>query len=103
MSSSFEQNGRAASRAAGEQPAIWQVPHLRNPFFSGREDEIADLRKSLLSHDLKRHIQAIWGLAGVGKTQIALEYVYRYQNHYNIVWWMGAEEASNLALSFAKL
>ncbi|HEX8521151.1 MAG TPA: ATP-binding protein, partial [Tepidisphaeraceae bacterium] len=90
-------------RGSGKKPAIWQVPHLRNSYFSGREDELAELRKNLLSQDPKRHVQAVWGLAGVGKTQVALEYVYRFGESYNIVWWVGAEEPSNLALTYARL
>ncbi len=90
-------------RGTAHQPAVWHLPHARNEYFSGREDELADLRKSLVSHDALRHVQAVWGLGGVGKTQLALEYVYRHKGNYNIVWWMGADEPSNLALTFARL
>ncbi|MER5804909.1 hypothetical protein [Streptomyces mirabilis] len=29
-------------------------------------------------------------MSSVGKTQITNEYIYRYQSHYNIVWWKAA-------------
>jgi len=88
------------SEAAG---GIWNVPYLRNPYFSGREEELSDLRKSLAGSDPRRRVQGIWGLAGVGKSQLALEYVYRFRDEYRIVWWLNAEEPSNLALTFARL
>ncbi len=84
-------------------PIAWHVPYARNEYFSGREDELTSLRHSLLSHEPLRHIQALWGLGGVGKTQLALEYAYRYRDEYNIVWWLAADEPSNLTLGFGRL
>src|SRR4051812_1995240 len=81
----------------------WHVPHQRNPHFTGRDDELTDLRRSMVSNEPGRRVQAIAGLGGVGKTQLAIEYVYRNREQYNIVWWMNADEGATLALSFAKL
>ena len=47
--------------------------------------------------------QAISGLGGVGKTQLATEYAYRHMADYSLVWWVGAEEPAKLASDYAQL
>lgn len=47
--------------------------------------------------------QAIHGLAGVGKTQLAIEYAYRYGADYDIVWWVRSEDPTTLASEYAGL
>ncbi len=91
----------------GALPRIWNVPHRRNTFFTGREDLLKKLRESLTSGDVtaitQRQAQAIHGLGGIGKTQLALEYVYRYYSEYRVVWWLQSEEPATLAADFAGL
>jgi len=38
-------------------------------------------------------------MGGVGKTQIALEYVYRYHIEYKVIWWVGADTNETLLQS----
>jgi hypothetical protein len=47
--------------------------------------------------------QVLRGLGGIGKTQIALEYAYRYGAAYRLVWWVRAEEPETLAADYAAL
>lgn len=47
--------------------------------------------------------QAIHGLGGVGKTQLAVEYAYRNGANYDVVWWLRSEEPSTLASDYAGL
>ncbi|MEA2735086.1 MAG: hypothetical protein QOE14_1537 [Humisphaera sp.] len=81
----------------------WNVPYNRNVHFTGRDDELSDLQRSLASTEPARRVQVICGLGGVGKTQLALEYVYRAKERYKIVWWINADEPATLALGYAKL
>ena len=41
------------------------------------------------------------GLAGVGKTQIALEYTYRYRSEYDAIFWLEAEHDWTLTSTYA--
>ena len=87
----------------GGLPPIWNVPHLRNPSFTGREGLLDDLRRSLTSGQAAAVTQAIAGLGGVGKTQLATEYAYRYASEYEVVWWVRSEEAAALGADYAAL
>ena len=66
-------------------PPIWNVSHIRNTHFTGREDILSELRAALTSGEPAAWKQAVTGMGGVGKTQIALEYIYRYKAEYQII------------------
>lgn len=98
--------GRVATqppRFPGALPAIWNVPHRRNPNFTGRENLLDDLRKALTAGHAAAVTQAISGLGGVGKTQLAAEYAYRFASSYDLVWWMRSEQTATLSADFAGL
>ena len=84
-------------------PAIWNVPHNRNPHFTGREDVLAKLHEALQPGGSAALTQAITGLGGVGKTQTAIEYAYRCAGEYGLVWWVRSEEPAKLATDYARL
>ncbi len=74
-------------------PAVWSLPWPRNPLFTGRDGELAALRSRLAGGDGSAVVlpQALHGLGGVGKTQLAVEYAYRYATDYDLVWWVPGE------------
>jgi tetratricopeptide (TPR) repeat protein len=93
-------------KVAEPQPSlgqVWNVPHQRNLNFTGREELLRDLRASLTSGQPAALTQAIKGLGGVGKTQLAVEYAYRHAAEYQVVWWMRSEEAATLAADYTAL
>ena len=95
--------GEAIKPAAGDG-ARWNVPQARNPNFTGREEMLAELRAALASGQaaaLTQVPQAIHGLGGVGKTQLAIEYAYRHRGDYSLVWWVRAEDPAALAGDYA--
>jgi tetratricopeptide (TPR) repeat protein/transcriptional regulator with XRE-family HTH domain len=71
----------------------WHVPLRRNPFFTGREEILETLHTHLSTdHGVAlTQTYALHGLGGVGKTQLALEYVYRHALEYSTVFWIEAE------------
>jgi tetratricopeptide (TPR) repeat protein len=90
-------------RTIGAILPIWNVPHLRNTYFTGREKLLGDLQKALVSDKASANTQVINGLGGIGKTQLAAEYCYRYRKQYNVVWWVRSEEKATLSNDFAGL
>lgn len=79
---------------------IWSVPRLRDMFFTGREEVFQSLRQLLLPGKVT---VAISGLGGIGKTQTALEYVYRFHQHYEAILWLQADSWETLASGCIKL
>jgi tetratricopeptide (TPR) repeat protein len=77
-----------------------QLPD-RNPRFTGRElllDRMRSAHRDNPSAPLVLH-----GLGGVGKTQVAREYVHRYGMGYAVVWWAPADRAEQARASLVSL
>jgi hypothetical protein len=86
-------------------PALWNVPFVPNPFFLGRDEQLAHLRTQLQMHQASAISQprAISGLGGIGKTQIAVEYAYRHRQDYRAVFWLRAGSREDLLSSYVQL
>jgi transcriptional regulator with XRE-family HTH domain len=85
-----------------EQSPLSNVPYQRNPLFTGREEHLQTLH-CYLSMDLEvapTQYCAVYGLGGIGKTQLAIEYAYRYALEYTTVLWIQAESVENITSSF---
>jgi DNA-binding SARP family transcriptional activator len=93
--------GEANPRLQGVLPAVWNVDP-RNPGFVGREATLGQVRERLRSGGAAV-VQALHGMGGVGKTQLAIEYTYRYAGAYDVVWWVSAEETGLIGEQYAAL
>jgi TIR domain/NB-ARC domain len=83
--------------------AASNVP-ARNGAFTGRDQVMESLReKSVASGQTATLPVLLHGLGGVGKTQVAVEYVHRYRADYDIVWWVPAEQRDLINPALAKL
>jgi tetratricopeptide (TPR) repeat protein len=81
----------------GSGDVNWIVPFERNPRFTAREPQLAQLDRLLFVTDYTTKV-AIMGLGGVGKTQLALELLFRTkQKHpYCSVIWIPATNIESL-------
>ncbi|MEV4454850.1 FxSxx-COOH system tetratricopeptide repeat protein [Microbispora sp. NPDC049633] len=91
-------------RFPAADPEAWQLRGQRpNPDFVGRDDELTDLYRAFRANRPASAIQAITGLGGLGKTQLAIQYAFRYGNGYDVVWWVRAEDPTTLRGDYAEL
>ncbi|MCX5557477.1 FxSxx-COOH system tetratricopeptide repeat protein [Streptomyces sp. NBC_00038] len=96
--------GPSGPRFPGNTPAIWNAPQ-RNTTFTGRNlilDRVRDQLGGGVSAVLPQP-QALFGLGGVGKSQVAIEYVHRFMADYDLVWWIPAEHEDDIVASLAEL
>ena len=94
--------GGAGPRLPGALPPVWENVPPRNPGFTGRDQLLTDVRDALLSGG-RAVVQALAGMGGVGKTQLAAEYAYRFASGYHVVWWIAAEQAGLIGEQVAAL
>jgi tetratricopeptide (TPR) repeat protein len=103
MEVGFRKDGAWVGEAGSMTNPVFYVPHARNEAFTGRETLIDELQEDVTSADLTKHVQALYGMGGVGKTQVAVEFAHRYADRFKIVWWLRAEGPASVWIDYAAL
>jgi hypothetical protein len=78
---------------------------LRNELFVGRSIELEKMHRCLLYYQHSSNVTscALPRVAGVGKTDTALEYCHLYQSEYDAVFWIPAESDLTLKSAFGEI
>ena len=82
-----------------QKTVLWNVFLDQNPVFTGRIEFLDDFCEDMAT----KGRQAIYGLGGIGKSQIALEYAYRNRGHYSAVFWVFADSETSISTDFIKI
>ncbi|MEU9602881.1 FxSxx-COOH system tetratricopeptide repeat protein [Streptomyces sp. NPDC048057] len=90
-------------RSPHDPPRIWGNVPQRNRNFTGREVLLDSLRERLTGGVAAVLPEALHGMGGVGKSQIAIEYVYRNSRDYRLIWWIPAEQENQIVQSVIEL
>jgi len=79
-------------------PTVWEIPP-HNPNFIGRGTELRRLARKFT----ETPTVTVYGIGGIGKSQLAFEYAHAHAADYEVVWQITAEEPASLAGQFAVL
>jgi hypothetical protein len=95
---------RADQRYSPRLPPVWGRIPAANPNFTGREEQLAKLHEQLRTSSAAAVLpHTLYGMGGVGKSQIAIEYVYRHADEYDVVWWIPAEQPGQILTALVEL
>lgn len=81
------------------------MPYEKNEHFTGRQNLLSKLCEKLCIALPKRynHRVALHGLGGVGKTQIALEYVYTHKALHDRIYWISGVDKATLLSGYEQI
>jgi hypothetical protein len=84
--------------------SLTNIPYPKSRYFVGRHNDLDRLRNQFTATDEPiALVQAIQGLGGVGKTQLAVHYAHDYADHYDGIWWIRSESIITMLADFGEL
>ncbi|WP_329519816.1 FxSxx-COOH system tetratricopeptide repeat protein [Spirillospora sp. NBC_01491] len=94
---------QVTGRLPSDPPPVWGNVPPQNINFTGR-DELLEQLHERLSHGTTAVLpETLHGMGGVGKSQIAIEYVYRHLADYDLIWWIRSERTGQIQQDLAEL
>ena len=95
--------GAGFVRYPGRETELVNHIPARNPQFTGRREHLERIRAGLTGNRVALLPQALYGLGGIGKTEIALEYTHRFGADYDLIWWIPADNRTTTREQLAEL
>ncbi|MFG3231557.1 FxSxx-COOH system tetratricopeptide repeat protein [Streptomyces antibioticus] len=83
--------------------SIWHGVPPRNLHFSGRTRELVTLEEWLTPDGPMTAVDALLGMGGIGKSQLAIEYVYRHSHAYDVVCWIPSDQPARIRAAFQEI
>lgn len=81
--------------------SLFEVPLPANPFFLGRDELLDDLRRVFLDGG-EPAVQVLVGIPGVGKSQIAAAYAYKWRDDYKSILWIPSASVTDALSQFVE-
>lgn len=77
-----------ASAEPSERLPVFELPLADRRWFWGRQNLLDQLERAWRGQAPRVSIQALVGLGGAGKSQLAAQFAYRHRDLFEIVWWV---------------
>ncbi|KAK8037632.1 TPR-like protein [Apiospora marii] len=98
-----------SSQTVKDDPSLFpvnMVPESHTKVFVGREDTLDDMESVLgieVGCKTSLRVYVLWGIGGVGKTQLAREFSYSHRAKFEAILWVGAETQQSLKIGFTNI
>lgn len=79
------------------RPSLRSLLRKPNPFFTDRKDILAALHLFFTERTTETRIHALYGVEGIGKTELAIEYAKIHYDEYRAIFWLDASSAESLS------
>jgi DNA transposition AAA+ family ATPase len=98
-------SGEQKHTVSGFEPETFIVPFDKNEKFTGRKEFLGTLKRMLCEEVESEwnHCVALYGMGGVGKTQVAIEYVYANRKNYDRIYWITADTGASILSGFREV
>ncbi|MBB5773526.1 tetratricopeptide repeat protein [Nonomuraea jabiensis] len=93
---------RPPGRAPEPPLRVVELPRPPARHFIGRDHALRQLTAAMRG-EAGVISQAICGLGGIGKSELALQYAHAHRGDYELIWWIPAENASQVRSGLAEL
>lgn len=77
---------------------LFELPYSKNPNLTGRDDLLDMIDTEIRSRVSK--VIVLYGMGGIGKTQITLEYIHTHHAEYSSVIWVDGTSKDTTTLGF---
>ena len=79
------------------------IPFGVDEQFHGRLDTLERIQQGLRHEDGALKVNVLWGMGGVGKTKTALQYVNKFRQNYDAIFWISADNSIKLTQDFLEV
>ncbi|PVH74989.1 hypothetical protein DL98DRAFT_518934 [Cadophora sp. DSE1049] len=76
------------------------IPFRMNKRFFGRQTELRRMAASIITSEKVQKVVVVQGLGGVGKTELALKFIYNHLDDFSAIFWMSADGEGKIAQSY---